>query len=102
MLKLYQAANLPEAHLVLHRLQQAGIQACIFNEHAQGGMGEIPFTHTYPEVWLLNADDEARARQLIASYEETDAGGAPSVCPRCGEENPAAFEVCWQCGTPVK
>lgn len=85
---------------MLHRLQQAGIEACVFNEHAQGGMGEIPFTHTNPEVWLMNADDEARGRQLIASYEKTDA--AATVCPRCGEDNPAAFEVCWQCGAPVQ
>lgn len=101
MLKLYQAANLPEAHLVLHRLEQAGIQARIFNDHAQGGMGEIPFTHTYPEVWLLDADDQARARQLIAAFEQADAG-APTVCPRCAEENPPAFEICWQCGASVK
>lgn len=32
---------------------------------------------------------------------------APSVdaiviCPACGEENPAGFELCWQCGGPLE
>lgn len=99
MLRLYQAANLPEAYLVLHRLERAGIEAQVFNEHAQGGMGEIPFTHVYPEIWLLDARDELRARSLLAEYEKADAAGQPTPCSNCGEENPAGFEFCWQCGT---
>ena len=98
MFRLYQAANLPEAYLVLHRLEQAGIEARVFNEHAQGGMGEIPFTHVYPEIWLLDERDEPKARQLLAEYERADSVARESVCSNCGEENPASFELCWQCG----
>ena len=98
MLRLYQAANLPEAYLVLHRLERAGIEARVFNEHAQGGMGEIPFTHVYPEIWLLDERDESEARRLLAEYEQADRSARPTVCSNCGEENPAGFEVCWQCG----
>lgn len=61
MLRLGTAANLPEAHLLLHRLAQAGIEARVLNEHAQGGLGEIPFTHAYPEIWIMEAADAARA-----------------------------------------
>jgi hypothetical protein len=99
MLRLYQAANLPDAYLVLHRLEQAGIAARVFNEHAQGGMGEIPFTHVYPEIWLLDPRDEPRARGVVAEYENASYIGQPTTCSNCGEENPAGFEVCWQCGS---
>ena len=62
MYKLYAAANLQEAYLILHRLEHANISARIFNEHAQGALGEIPFTHAYPELWALEQADVTRAR----------------------------------------
>ena len=52
MKRIYSAASLPEAHLILHRLQEKGIPARVFNENAHGGVGELPFTHAYPEIWI--------------------------------------------------
>jgi len=95
MQRVYAAANLTEAYLLLHRLQHAGIAARVFNEHAVGAMGEIPFTHAYPELWVEHDGDAARARALIAEYEQ--AGGSAWDCPACGEGNPPAFETCWRC-----
>lgn len=102
MLRLGTAANLPEAHLLLHRLAQAGIEARVFNEHAQGGLGEIPFTHAYPEIWIMEAADEARAREIIAEYERTPAAPDTAQCETCGEMNPQGFEICWHCGQPLR
>ena len=39
MRRLCSAANLPEAYLLKQLLEQAGIEARVFNEHAQGGLG---------------------------------------------------------------
>src|SRR4030067_2712929 len=75
MRRLCTAANLPEAHLLLHRLVHAGIEARVFNEHAQGGLGEIPFTHAYPEIWIMEPAQEARAREILPELER---GPAPS------------------------
>jgi len=97
MQRVYAAANLTEAYLLLHRLQQAGIAARVFNEHAQGAMGEIPFTHAYPELWVEHDVDAARARPVIVEYERGGSDAAPWVCPACGESNPSAFEICWRC-----
>jgi|SRR5690606_12988217 len=96
MQKLYTAANLPDAYLLLHRLERAGIRARVLNEHAQGGVGEIPFVHAYPEVWVEAADAE-RARAVVAEHEHPLAEAARD-CVRCGERNPGSFEVCWRCG----
>lgn len=102
MRRLYQAVNLPEAHLLLGLLAQAGIEARVFNEYAQGGLGEIPFMHVYPEVWLMDERDEPQARAILTAYER---GAAPRsvarLCPGCGEENPPEFETCWHCGAPL-
>lgn len=98
MEKVYEAANLPEAHLVLHLLHEAGIAARVFNENAHGAVGELPFTHVYPEIWLQHQADIARARELLARYENRDTDPGMTSCPSCEEENPANFELCWQCG----
>ena len=97
MRRIYTAATLPDAHLVVGLLAQAGIAAKVFNENAQGGVGEIPFIHAWPEVWLDNEHDSQRALEVIRGLER---GGTDQQirCSRCGESNPGNFEICWNCG----
>lgn len=97
MKRIYSAGNLQEAYLILHCLAQAGVPARVLNEHAQGGLGELPFTHAYPEIWLLEPGDTERARRLIEDYERASSAGPALLCGSCGEENPASFETCWRC-----
>ncbi len=98
MRRLYTAADLPEAHLVRQLLAQAGIEARVFNEYAQGALGEIPFGQAYPEVWLVDERDAPRARAIVAAYERCRPRTETRRCGSCGEENPAEFEICWRCG----
>ncbi len=97
MFRVYTAADLPEAHLVAQLLERAGIAARVFNEHAQGGLGEIPFTQAWPEVWLLEDDDVPRARRVLDDWQKAPRP-APRRCAGCGEDNPGGFETCWRCG----
>ncbi|MGH8728505.1 MAG: putative signal transducing protein [Burkholderiales bacterium] len=98
MKRVYSAANLPDAHLVLHLLTSEGIAARVLNENLQGGLGDIPFTHTYPEVWVDDERDFARARALIKARDLAPADIGTIACPKCGEENPRNFQLCWNCG----
>lgn len=98
MKKVYSASNLQEAHIVLHLLEDAGIESHIFNENAQGGVGELPFTHAYPEIWLEHEDDEDKARIIIKKYESSSVSSGVIECAHCKEENPDNFTVCWSCG----
>lgn len=97
--RIYLAANLPEAHLLLHSLQAENIAAVVFNENAQGGVGELPFTHAYPEVWIERPEDEMKARQLVRKFESISESVPSKTCQDCGEVNPSTFEVCWQCAS---
>ena len=72
--KLYRAANLPDAHLLRGLLGQAGIEAHVFNENAQSGVGQLPFTEAWPEVWVSEDRDLPRAREIVLAFERT---------PRC-------------------
>jgi hypothetical protein len=101
MIKIYTAANLPDAHILLGLFDAAGIEARILNANAQGGVGEIPFTSTYPEIWLTHARDVAGARKVIETFERPLSATRPARCPHCGEENPPGFEICWNCQAPM-
>ena len=97
MKRVYNAANLPEAHLLAGWLAQHGIRVRILNANASGAMGEIPLDAAAPQLWVDDPRDEARARERIEAF-RTTAVGPPRRCPACGEENPPAFELCWACG----
>lgn len=102
MLRLYRAANLPEAHLLMHLLQHSGIAAHVFNENAQSGVGQLPFTETYPEVWIEREADLQRAQTIASGF---DRRGSDSLteraCSDCGQSSPGVFEVCWNCGASL-
>jgi len=98
VIRLYTASDLPDAYLLLGELEGAGIDARVFNENAQGGVGEIPFVHAFPEVWLMDETDLGRARAIVARRERREPESVPVDCPACGESNPGNFELCWNCG----
>ncbi|HEX9625853.1 MAG TPA: DUF2007 domain-containing protein [Acidiferrobacterales bacterium] len=102
MQRLYAAGSLQEAHLILGRLQSAGIAARILNEHAQGGLGELPFGDTYPEIWLDDDRDLIPARRILAEIDQAAHSTAVRRCPGCREDNPENFAICWNCGRSME
>jgi hypothetical protein len=96
--RIYTATNLPDAHLLLHRLSEAGIEARVFNENAQSIAGQIPVHSAQPEVWVMDGVYEIRARELAEVHSRRSVPLKARTCPECGEENPGEFEVCWKCG----
>lgn len=102
MKKLCTATNLMEAHIMLDLLAHANIPARLFNEHAQGGLGDIPFTHAYPEVWVLRENDLARGREIVRAFEKAPVDRRIVFCRACSEENPYNFQLCWHCGAGLE
>ena len=100
MQKIYSAATLADAHLVVGLLGQEGIAARVFNENAQGGLGEIPFTHAWPEVWLEDESDKERALEILRQIERPGSN-VQVACSACKEMNPDNFQVCWNCGEAI-
>ena len=48
MERFYTALNRFDAYLLLHRLQQVGIAAHVFNEHASSIVGDVPTRQVWP------------------------------------------------------
>lgn len=99
MRRVYRAENTFDAHLVRDRLLQAGIEAEVHGLMLAGAVGEIP-ADTRPGVWIADEGLYERARQIVSEIEQTAPDENTWRCPRCGEDNGPAFELCWSCGEP--
>lgn len=99
MKRIYQAGSLLQAQLVADTLSSMGIVNHIFNTHAAGAMGELPYSEILPEVWIEDQAREAQAREMVTAL---DAPPTPDKsCPYCDELNPGNFLSCWQCGSAL-
>jgi len=77
------------------------VRARIFNANAASLAGELPIEASLPQVWVDEDAQADRARALIEEYLTCGTPGSPVVCGACGEENPASFDLCWNCGRDV-
>ncbi len=101
MKRLCKASSLPDAHILRSVLEQAGVQVHVFNENAQGGVGQLPVSEALPELWLDDEADYERAQRLVKEFEEAPRITGTMRCGGCGEDNPGNFQVCWSCGASL-
>jgi len=101
MKRVYNAQNLPDAHLLRDLLQQAGIAAHVFNENANSLLGLVPVSAGQPQVWITQAHQEPHAKAVIADYQSRCPSTETRHCAACGESNPGEFDYCWNCGTTL-
>jgi hypothetical protein len=81
---------------VQNLIEQAGIALSLKNQFASSAVGELSAFDSWPEIWVVNDADYARAAEIVASA--LSASNAPEwTCPQCQELNDAAFEHCWNC-----
>jgi hypothetical protein len=74
MRTVYQAADLIDAHLMLHRLQDAGIEAQVLGGFLSGGIGELPMAGLI-RVVVADQDTDA-ALNAVAAAQATEASAA--------------------------
>lgn len=86
---VFQARHMIEAHMLANLLDQVGIMAQVQGDMLQGGMGELPAAGL-ATVWVA-ANDEARAREVIAEFEasqpadQEEGGSTAGVAPLAGQ-----------------
>ena len=101
MFRFYTARARFDAWLLCDRLNQAGIKAHVFNQHAASIVGDIPPDVAQPQVWIEREQDLDRANVLLARLNEEAARSGSARCIACGEESPATFDLCWNCGAAL-
>jgi hypothetical protein len=99
MKHVFVSQNLFEVEMRKEWLEQAGIRCMIKNQRISGLAGEIPFTETFPELWVIQNEDYDQARRVL----EEGLVLLPSdkdtwTCAGCGERHESQFGTCWKCG----
>jgi hypothetical protein len=99
MHRIFIASHRVEAYLLVDRLAHAGIKAHIFNEHMSSIAGDVPVDVSQPQVVARRRCGWC-GRRRRAPRLPGGAQVAPGTigCAKCGEENPATFDLCWKCG----
>jgi hypothetical protein len=98
VIRIYIATQRYDAWLVADRLRQAGIRAHVFNQYASSIVGDVPPDVAQPQVWLERECDTERAQVVLREIEAAGARTGSCLCGGCGEESPANFDLCWNCG----
>jgi len=99
MRKVFSSNEIAETMLVRDALVQHGVDVSIQNENS--GRSPIPGFRPPAEIWLDDDKNFERARKIVVDTLATIDSAAeapPWACSGCGEENPAAFDLCWNCG----
>ena len=100
MIKVFTAPALPEVELLRSVLENANIGCVVRNEYLTIPRGDLPFTDTWPELWVLDDRDRAQAEVIIAQAQTGDESAtAQWICPGCGEAIDGQFSSCWNCET---
>ena len=79
-------------------LEEHGIACLVKNEFLLGGVGELPPTECWPELWVVEDGQEARARAIIDDARQAGQGKEAWRCSGCGEWIEPEFGTCWSCG----
>lgn len=101
MRKVFSAGSYVEAQLVRGYLENAGVPVQIVNENSSGTPGSPHWAlPVAAEIWVLEDHREQDAIRILKEYFEEQAAqpGTEWQCRSCKEDNPASFEICWNCG----
>ncbi len=80
-------------------LEEAGIPCMIQNEELCDIKGAVPFTECFPELWISEDGDFAKAIEIVSGWEHSPDNPHPAwSCPHCEELNEGQFTTCWNCG----
>lgn len=101
MKRLFSSPDLIQAAQLKDALEREGVPCLLRNDLLGGLAPEVPFTETFPEVWIQNDDDLTKAESIKSDWKRQAAlpSTGPWVCPKCGERLEAQFSSCWSCGT---
>ena len=100
MLKFYEARDALEARQLIDALAAHRIEATVLGEYLSGAAGELSALN-FPWVWLISNDDLPVAQGVLDGFLASRGSlpkKGPWVCPGCGAQVDAGFEICWQCG----
>ena len=68
MKRIYSEPNPIFIHQIKDLLKEKGIATIIKNEYLTGGVGELPPTEVWPELWVVEKEDKKLAKKFIDEF----------------------------------
>ena len=95
MKRIFSSFNRIAVHHARNLLEAEGIEAEVRREMLSSAMGELPPAECEAELWVLRAEDVARAEAVLR---RPPVRGPDWKCSGCAETSGAQFTQCWKCG----
>lgn len=95
-------ADSQEASMAKALLESHGIIGTAIGGALNNALWHLGPTITGVEL-QVSAQDAKRATEILDSLRSSDGKARPDldwICPQCGEDVDAEFDVCWSCGAP--
>ena len=99
MKRVFSSHNLVLVHHSRNLLEAEGIGTEVRNEMLSSAMGELPPAECQAELWVLRAQDVARADEVLRRPAPI---GPEWTCADCSERSDFQFTQCWNCGALKK
>lgn len=81
-------------------LDEAGIPNFIRNDNTNNTIVGMPSALFFPTLCVVRDEDYDKAMKLLGDiYYAPPSHGPDWRCPKCEEEVPGSFDLCWKCGT---
>jgi hypothetical protein len=89
-----------QAFALYHYLDAHGVSVSLQEPLLRTALGEIPYLEAPIMLYLHDAGQMRRARELIRQFRRGPAAvrGVIWRCSKCGEEHEPEFGSCWNCG----
>ncbi len=101
MKKVFASNDRSAIEILRGLLSAEGIESVVLNEITGAVLGDIPFWHAMPELWISNTGDLERAQAIVADFASGETKktlpDTPWTCNQCGEEIEGQFTECWNC-----
>lgn len=102
MKRIYSEPNPLFIHQIKDLLAEKGIVTIIKNEFLSGGVGELPPTEVWPELWIVDKEDKVPAERIVDEFlQSTKSSPQNWTCKNCGQEIEGQFNICWSCGAEI-
>jgi hypothetical protein len=98
MPRIAQAPSAFIATLWVDALKAEGIVASVQRQYLGSAAGELPPDQCLPEVWIQQARQEERARDILHHLQHMPQQRWVCIC---GELVEGGFQQCWNCSTPM-
>ena len=98
-IQVYKAANSSEAYFIKGLLEQNSIDVRLLGENLSVAMGGLPLEVIQVDL-LVRKEQFDKAKKIIIQYEnelKNKNNKKNWICSYCSKNNPATFEICWNC-----